>query len=191
MLQQIATVAGVSRERVRQIAKKNGLITPKNPENVTSIVIRKCLFCKKELKVKRFSSKKYCSRKCATEYFSKKYWSKTQCQVCKNEIKYYRSSFYRKPRFCSKRCQGSYMGNNYKNKRIDKPFKLYVYECKKIEQENQDSYWSPREFLNQTGYSMSHITTNILPRLMKEKVLYKIKIGHCTFYHTISEKASK
>lgn len=67
-----------------------------------------CKNCKKEFAIN--VPKRYCSTKCKNDF----YRMVIKCEVCGNEFKEMKSSMKLRPRrFCSKRCQGKWLGSNY------------------------------------------------------------------------------
>lgn len=66
--------------------------------------------------IKRF----FCSKKCREEYNLK--IRKSKCETCGKDFycHYTIISHHKKPRFCSKKCQGKWLGNNYGFKRNKK-----------------------------------------------------------------------
>lgn len=113
MFTDVAKKIGVSRERVRQVAKKIGIGTMRKKLEEQSPKV--CANCGKPSK-----TQKYCSQTCKREFYDKKYYATTICEVCGKEVKYRKSREILKPRFCSKVCQGFFLGKNHQsvNKKI-------------------------------------------------------------------------
>ena len=85
LLTKIANKFGVSRERVRQIAKKDGYI-PVN-KAYKEQKKKKCKICGKNFYA---SNKKQvcCSPECYKQYRDKKYWTTKPCKNCGKPIKF-------------------------------------------------------------------------------------------------------
>lgn len=95
MLSDIASIAGVSREYVRQRSEVLGLVPMKE-------IDRFCLFCGKS--VKSLSMRvKYCSQECREKQYIAKYMLSSVCQLCgKTYMSFKRLRI--KQKFCSKQC---------------------------------------------------------------------------------------
>lgn len=111
MLQTIAKELGLSRERVRQVAKRMGLIMPRK-----TVVIQntgKCASCGKEFDNR--NHKKCCSPECYKQYRLDTFWTTIDCKNCGKKIKFRKNliALGRPPVFCSKFCQGKFMGKEY------------------------------------------------------------------------------
>ena len=106
-LQEIGNAFGLTRERIRQILKQNHLSTKATRPSPYRF---NCLNC--GIKSKR----RFCSKKCYSEHSRESVY----CEVCntevrrlKSRIKYNIFKLNYKHTFCSKRCQGIHLGNNY------------------------------------------------------------------------------
>ena len=105
-LQEIGTMVNRTRERIRQILNKLGLPTKAIHTK------RLCPICNKEIAT---SDKRYCSREC----LSKSYRQLFICEVCGqpfallNSVANARVGKGGHIRFCSKYCQGKWLGQNY------------------------------------------------------------------------------
>lgn len=107
ILSEIAKEVGVTRERVRQIAKAEGYLMP---HQVTNKHISVCRICGKKFEGRTVA--KYCSTKCY-EIKKASYWTKKPCAQC-GKIFTFRTSLTRigrEPQFCSKSCYGSHWGS--------------------------------------------------------------------------------
>ena len=106
---QIGASIGVTRERVRQIVREEGLEIHRKERHITGY----CLNCNAPL----FSGQhdKFCSMACLQKYHS----IELTCEVCGVHFSrlghYCRASQRRgyKHIFCSKKCQGLWLGNSY------------------------------------------------------------------------------
>lgn len=102
---EIAKYLDVSRETVRIHAKKLNI-------DKKRAKYKECKQCKK-IFIKKYRNL-FCSTKCRNTYHKehiKKYYTTYTCDVCgkKKEMLTSRNSFNKK-HFCSKKCQGKYMG---------------------------------------------------------------------------------
>ena len=118
--QDIAQKVGISRERVRQILSSEGL-------EIKSVLrgkpkIRVCMNCLKEFDNKLKQGKKFCSRKCWSDYSR----ITLVCQVCGKNFKRRASEviyYFNHPQLgngkiresicCSRICNGKLRGSNY------------------------------------------------------------------------------
>ncbi len=109
VLQKIGDKVGLSRERVRQILKSEGLQTIHYKQTYV------CLNCQKEFLPACYSaSKKWCSRNCKHEYTHPlvecdnchELFRRVRGQLCQPTMKH---THY----FCSKFCHGKYAGTHY------------------------------------------------------------------------------
>lgn len=127
VLKKIGDKVGVSREYVRQIAKKLKYITPRNKRNKETYPTFICSHCKKKYKAplgslwhKKKSKKNFCSPECKVDWCKDNCWVKFRCIICRN-ISYVRLSRLKinlehgqnSPRFCGRKCQGRWLGLNY------------------------------------------------------------------------------
>ena len=113
---EIGECFGISRERVRQIlkvfAKKNKRIAQELRTVRCRRIIKKCKFCGKEFSVILSNSNaKYCSKKCFVD--CKRVTATKECEVCGKEFTVKSNRRKESGRFCSKRCQGKWLGKNY------------------------------------------------------------------------------
>ena len=102
----------VSRERVRQLANKAGLIT------LTTIRKSKatCMYCERKY-VQNRTTQVYCSRECREAVRLLKYWEIGVCEQCKLGHLRYKSGTNSNQHYCSKKCMGRWLGkNNAKHK---------------------------------------------------------------------------
>jgi len=106
----IAKKFDLSRERIRQIAKINNFVMPHDTENKYLFLI--CENCGKRFKNEY--SKKYCSVECSRTARQKKYWTDINCKQCGKKFKVYKKDLKNRGRyFCSKTCQGKFIGKEY------------------------------------------------------------------------------
>lgn len=102
-LQTIGDKVGVSRERVRQILKRDGLKTKATSKRKVYL----CLNCGKELDGQR---KKFCSRTCQYEYGH----PLVECVECHKLFRVRIAQLLRYERsFCSRECHGRWMGKKF------------------------------------------------------------------------------
>lgn len=106
LLTRIGNSLGVSRERVRQRAKALGFLSSR--ETAKKRHVKKCEYCRKEFYAK-YLSRVVCSRECYLARHLEKYGKFFSCEVCGLRKRYYVPE-YKKPRFCSKSCQGKWFG---------------------------------------------------------------------------------
>lgn len=111
-LQKVADSFGISRERVRQVAKMSGFIMPRSEENGFYNLI--CNNCGKGFH-SRTRNKTCCSTPCYKEHNRRRYWTTKKCKNCIKDFHVLKSriSIGREPTFCSKKCQGKYIGKMY------------------------------------------------------------------------------
>lgn len=110
-LTDISIRVGLTRERVRQIAEKEGY------EEIMKLAAAKidkakCAYCGKEYS-RRSKNTIYCSAECRGERFKKKFTATTNCLICNKEIGYYAVNRDRKPKYCSYICHGSAMSKGW------------------------------------------------------------------------------
>ncbi len=107
-METVATHFGCTREYVRQILKANGMPT------WHLFTHKHCIVCGKDMYQDRIS---FCSNKCKREHVN----IPIECENC-GKIFTVRASYLLsrirtkrpEPRFCSKRCQGAWIGKNHK-----------------------------------------------------------------------------
>lgn len=105
-LGQLGRAAGVTRERARRVLVKAGLETVRKRSRVS------CERCGGPL---RSGRKRFCCRACQTAAT----WVDVSCEVCGALFQLKQSHFIRRVRhgqqhfFCSKRCQGTWLGLHY------------------------------------------------------------------------------
>lgn len=172
-LQTIATKYNLSRERVRQIAKANGFIMPRDKEN--KYLYSVCVYCGKRFKRDlRSRSRKFCSPKCSYEFTEQKYWTIIECQNCHKYFKKLRSLMkYRKATYCSKTCQGKALGREYGwgTKNSSRPSKYG--DIEKIRKDLPKTF-TVKEFANKYNYSSTNSAWTTLSFLVRRKQIERI-----------------
>lgn len=167
----IARELGVSRERVRQIAKKEGYVMPRRVVKMNRN--RVCDVCGKKFYSK--AKKKRCSEKCSLIHRKKAYYTTSQCKWCGKEIEYLRSKkgSGRERKYCSKKCQGKYIGENYGFSKQKLSKKELIRRRKKILM-TVPQFFTINKFSEITGYSNTYSSI---------KVNRMIKMGLVKFSH--------
>jgi hypothetical protein len=112
-LKELGDSFGITRERVRQIAKRAGFNTPNGEESKKARRIRVCVACGVEYDGEAVRSK-YHSIECKNAYYKDKYWTTITCEQCKKVFIRTKATAGRsKIHFCCKRCNGIYVGERY------------------------------------------------------------------------------
>lgn len=115
-LSEIAEEMGLSRERIRQIATREGYIAYK--DNI-ALKRRNCSHCNKPLVAKDASTARtrkymFCDNNnvCRDAFRKEHYYTETPCEICGTPIPFRKSllTYKMKPRFCSNPCQGKFFG---------------------------------------------------------------------------------
>lgn len=109
ILTDVSKELGITRERARQMYNKLGYTNKKDFKAEDLF----CKNCNKKLSEKRT----YCSRECKLSFTKNKYWMTSPCKKCGKEISHLKSMIDRYPVFCSKYCQGSYLGSSLNGKK--------------------------------------------------------------------------
>lgn len=110
MLTDVGDDMGVSREYVRQIIVKMGLLSPQKVNKL--LRTKKCLHCKKEYFAKK--NQTYCSPECRRLDHHQRYYIDIPCFICKKPVSMLRTGYIKEKKyFHSKVCQGKYIGNYF------------------------------------------------------------------------------
>lgn len=147
VLSEISRKLGVSRERIRQIAKREGYIMNRSKK------VRKvfeCVNCHKEFSVNRINQK-YCSLKCRIEHRKKRYFITFKCQICGKEKTQYKSKG--SGVFCSKTCHGRYLGQFGRRKVPFEETNMY-YDLRMV---FASSWFSASDYEEMVGKTVSNL----------------------------------
>lgn len=169
MLEDFSKRVGVSRERIRQIAKNAGYIMTRDEPLVRE---EECAECGKTFPAKNYSSK-YCGGKCRKAFYEKKYWTTFRCQVCGKNKKVMRSALQRGIHlglFCSRHCRGIWFG-----KKKETHGSFYRQRLPQFQEEVGIREFTGWEFVDYFGYASIHSAGPPLTQLLHEGVIRRIR----------------
>jgi hypothetical protein len=183
MLTLISSECEVSRERVRQIAKLNGYMMPKDP--LQPHKFKKCIYCMNDFYSNR-KIRQFCSSNCHNLYYDQKYWDIYECEQCHLYFKKRRQAMEtRMQRFCSKFCQGQWAGNHYGwgNYEINRGRVKYP-DMITIAKDFPDGFTN-KEFARKYNYASAESTYPAINKLLFQnkienyriKGLYRVKLN--------------
>lgn len=163
----IAKEVGITRERVRQIAKRCGYITAQDDRNVFNYV--PCLYC--GTKFKRSHRKKFCSPNCNKEYKFQLYHDLVECKQCHFYFLANRKSVENRGRyFCSKTCQGKYIGEHYGVGTKGNSCGQAFYNTDNLEKDLTNIF-TTKEFAEKYKYKSINGAYNAISALMLQKII--------------------
>lgn len=174
VLKEIGDEFGLSRERVRQIAKKEGFIMPRDARKMLT---RKCGFCGKKFHptMGKGKTQRLCSGKCRRDEREKKYFTTFTCTVCGIEKRILKSDLKKRTGlFCSRTCYGVYRGksNKGKKKSIERTVG-YLRATSRF----KEGWFTIREYGNAFGLEYASALSNL--RVLREKnILQEKKLPH-------------
>ena len=181
ILTEIANINGCSRERVRQIAKEEGYLSFRKIYKKYGRK-SKCRECRKAHEGETL----YCSPKCRLKWQKKTYWTHT---VCKNKdcprpggkFEVYKSQLSSPyiPLFCSKYCQGYYLGKNIKSK-----LSLYPKDREALKEKLPETF-DVKTFAKTFRYASIGGAWTALGNLELKGVVKKTKDGKKAYYKII------
>lgn len=177
----ISLRVGLTRERIRQIANKEGYITYNNKNNAVRLNTDPCRYCGK--KFTRNNHKVFCSLECRKMWHLYNYFLLIQCKFCNLYFVAPKGRTLSHGRYyCGKSCQGKYLAHNFGVGTENNENSKLKYNIEKLKEELPELF-TVNEFAKKYGYSGSVSAHSAIRRLVfqgklenyKVKGLYRIK----------------
>ena len=173
-LTELGNAFGVSRERIRQIGKAQGFFMPHSKEAHDASHTKVCEECGKEF-IAPQGSAKFCSGSCRYSWYQKKYWLTLTCLNCKRVYKKTKVQAGRvKHHFCSKFCQGQYLGKHYS---IHEHHNHKYPDTAKEMKEKLPEEFTAIQFARAFGYKTYNTSCTVLNNLEIQRKVKKIRKG--------------
>lgn len=168
----IGNELGVTRERVRQVAKQNGYTMPHEVSKKERTI--HCLYCGK-LFLKKYYNSKFCRERCAEKFHFYKYNTLSICRECGLGFINPTSRSHRNKYYCGKTCQGKDIARKYGWGSPNNPMKRKYGNVENIKRDFKEPF-TLNEFAKKYGYSGTVTACNTISRLKFQGIVENYKV---------------